>query len=177
MDKFEMIEKLSAKAGVSYDEAKEALEACDWDILDAMMLLEEQGKAAQEEPAREYTTQKKKEYNWNVKNGHLKIEAASGFGKFWEWFKKILRKGNTNQFVITRKGEELISMPITVLVLLLICFWPFSLIILFLGLFFKARYAFRGPDISGTVNDVMSAAQEKAASAVQVHRSGSSDEQ
>ena len=176
MDKFEMIQKLSEKANVSYDEAKDALEACDWDILDAMMLLENQGKAKEEQPSEEYSTQKKKEYNWNTKHIDLKCEISKGSGKFWEWLKKMFHKGNTNQFVITRKGEELISMPITVLVLLLICFWPFSLIMLFLGLFLKARYSFVGPDIAGKVNDVINAAQEKAASAVQAHRRSSDDE-
>ena len=174
MDKFEMIEKLSQKAGVSYEEAKEALETCDWDILDAMLLLEEQGKAQQEEErAQEYTTQKKKEYSWCTKGGrhvYVDVQSSKFWGKLWAGIKEAFKKGNANQFVITRKDEELISMPITVLVLLLICFWPFSLILLFLGLFFKARYSFRGPDISNKVNSVMSAAQEKAANVVQVHR-------
>ena len=39
MDHFEMVEKLRAKANVSYEEAKAALEASDWDILDALVLL------------------------------------------------------------------------------------------------------------------------------------------
>jgi hypothetical protein len=78
--------------------------------------------------------------------------------------------------VVTRDGEELISMPITVMVLLTICFWPFSLIVLFVGLFLKARYSFRGPNINDRVNDVMGSAQEKAASAVQIHRSAGDED-
>lgn len=181
MDKFEMVEKLSQKAGVSYDEARDALEKCDWDILDAMLLLEEEGKARQqEESAQEYTTQKKKEYTWSTKGGrhvHVEVQATKFGAKLWAGIKEAFKKGNANQFVVNRKDEELIAMPITVLVLLLICFWPFSLIILFLGLFFKARYAFRGPDISNKVNSVMSAAQEKAANVVQVHRYTKEDEE
>ena len=60
-------------------------------------------------------------------------------------------------------------MPITVLALLMLCFWPFSLIVLFVGLFLGARYSFRGPDVSNKVNDFMGKAQEKAASAVEIH--------
>ena len=176
MDKFEMIEKLSAKANVTLDEAKEALEASDWDMLDALLLLERQGKANEEQTAQEYTTQKKKEYCWNTKHSEVRVEIGSWPSRLWERFKNLVRKGNTNQFVVTRKDEELIAMPITVLVVLLACFWPLSIIILFLGLFLKARYSFRGPNVSDRVNDVISAAQEKTANAVQVHRYNAQDE-
>ena len=32
MDNFEKVEKLKERANVTYEEAKQALEACDWDI-------------------------------------------------------------------------------------------------------------------------------------------------
>ncbi|MDY5103377.1 MAG: UBA/TS-N domain protein, partial [Agathobacter sp.] len=40
MDNFEKVEKLKERANVTYEEAKQALEACDWDILEAMIYLE-----------------------------------------------------------------------------------------------------------------------------------------
>ena len=40
MDKLEKVEKLREKTGVSYEEAKNALEACDYDLLDAIIYLE-----------------------------------------------------------------------------------------------------------------------------------------
>ena len=169
MDHFEMVEKLRAKANVSYEEAKAALEASDWDILDALVLLESEGKVKGAPEAKEYTTQEKKEYNWNTGSGEVKVTFSSALSKLWDWVKKMFQKGNANQFVITRRGEELIAMPITVLALLLICFWPFSLIVLFVGLFLGCRYSFRGPDVSGKMNDVMGKAQDKAAQAVEVH--------
>ena len=169
MDHFEMVEKLRAKANVSYEEAKAALEASDWDILDALVLLESEGKVKGAPEAKEYTTQEKKEYSWNTGNGEVKVTFSSALSKLWDWIRKLVQKGNANQFVITRKGDELIAMPITVLALLLICFWPFSLIILFVGLFLGARYSFRGPDINTNVNDFMNKAQDKAASAVEIH--------
>ena len=169
MDHFEMVEKLRAKANVSYEEAKAALEASDWDMLDALVLLESEGKVKDAPEAKEYTTQEKKEYSWNTGNGEVKVTFSSALSKLWDWIRKLFQKGNANQFVITRKGDELIAMPITVLALLLICFWPFSLVILFVGLFLGARYSFRGPDINTNVNDFMNKAQDKAASAVEIH--------
>ena len=44
MEQLEKVEKLRERADVSYEEAKEALEACDWDLLDAMVWLEKRGK-------------------------------------------------------------------------------------------------------------------------------------
>ena len=169
MDHFEMVEKLRAKANVSYEEAKAALEASDWDMLDALVLLESEGKVKDAPENKEYTTQEKKEYTWNTGSGEVKVTFSSALSKLWDWVKKLFQKGNANQFVITRKGDELIAMPITVLALLLICFWPFSLVILFVGLFLGARYSFRGPDINTNVNDFMNKAQDKAASAVEIH--------
>ena len=180
MDHFEMVEKLRAKANVSYEEAKAALEKSDWDMLDALVLLENEGKVKDAPEAKEYTTQEKKEFNWNTKNVDVKDTFSSALSKLWAWVKKLFQKGNGNQFVITRRGEELVSMPITVLILLLICFWPFSLIVLFVGLFLGARYSFRGPDINSNVNEFMNKAQDKAAAAVEnrmeKHESRNGDE-
>ena len=44
MDKLEKVEKLRAKTGVSYEDAKNALEACDYDLLDAIIYLEKLDK-------------------------------------------------------------------------------------------------------------------------------------
>ena len=56
MDNFEKVEKLVEKAGVSYADAKRALEQANGDLLDAMIILEQDGKtAAPEQPS--YSTQ------------------------------------------------------------------------------------------------------------------------
>ena len=60
MDHLEMVEKLRAKANVSYEEARDALEACDWDLLDALLMLESEGRLNEEKQA-EYTTRPKTE--------------------------------------------------------------------------------------------------------------------
>lgn len=172
MDHMEMVEKLRTKANVSYEEAKEALEKNDWDILDALVMLEGDGKVKGEEPAPEYTTQETNK-GFYVKTDAR--EAKEGLSKLWDWIKRMVKKGNSNQFVITRRNEELISMPITVMALLLICFWPFSLILLFVALFLGARYSFRGPDVSSKVNDMVDKAQEKAASVVEIHTDGKNE--
>ena len=49
MDNLEKVEKLRERANVSYEEAKEALENNDWDLLDAMVALEKEGKTVKPE--------------------------------------------------------------------------------------------------------------------------------
>ncbi|MBE5783549.1 MAG: DUF4342 domain-containing protein [Clostridiales bacterium] len=164
MEHYEMVEKLRQKANVSYEEAKAALEKTDWDILDALVLLESEGKVKGEEGAKEYSTQAKPNAKTRVR---VEVEEGAfkeGLRKFWKFLCRMFRKGNANSFVVKdKKGEEKISMPITVLVLLLIMCWPISLVVLIVALFMNYRYSFRGPDISAKVNEAM----DKAADAMQ----------
>ena len=160
MDHYEMVENLRAKANVPYEEAKAALEASDWDMLDALVLLESEGKVNQSIP--EFTTKEKEETRSSARS-----EVKGNLSKLGAWIRKMFTLGNSNHFVISRKGSELVAMPITVMALLTVLVWPFSLILLFVGLFLGTRYSFRGPDINTTVNDFMNKAQEKAAVAVE----------
>ena len=160
MDHYEMVESLRAKANVTYEEAKAALEASDWDMLDALVLLESEGKV---NGAPEFTTKEKTdEARKTIRNG------KGSLSKLGAWISKMITLGNQNQFVISRKGSELVAMPLTVMALLTVLVWPFALIVLFAGFFLGTRYAFRGPDINATVNDFVNKAQEKTATVVEV---------
>lgn len=44
MERDEMIKKLMEKAHVTYEEAQEVLERCNWDLLDSIIYLERSGK-------------------------------------------------------------------------------------------------------------------------------------
>ena len=173
MDHYEMVEKLREKANVSYEEAKAALEASDWDILDALVLLEGEGKVKDgDAPAPEFTTQEKKVEKAPVQENGFK----DGMSKLWDLVKKLFQKGNANQFVISRKDKEAFSMPITVLVILTIALWPWSLIALVVGLVCGARYSFRGPDITDKMNVKVNVVMDKAAVLVQSEKKEDQEE-
>ena len=159
MDHYEMVENLRTKANVTYEEAKAALEASDWDMLDALVLLESEGKVSKTIP--EFTTKEKEETRRFVRS------EKGNLSKLGAWIRKMIDLGNKNQFVISRKGEEMAALPLTVTALLMILVWPFSLIVLFAGFFLGTRYAFRGPDINTAVNSFVNKAQEKTAKAVE----------
>ena len=55
MEQFEKVEKLREKTGVSYEDAKKALEEHDWDMLEAIVALENEGKIKKPEVST-YTT-------------------------------------------------------------------------------------------------------------------------
>ena len=161
MDHYEMVENLRAKANVTYEEAKAALEASDWDMLDALVLLESQGKV---NDAPKFTTEEKAD---EARRSARSSDVKGSLSKLGAWIRKMIDLGNKNHFVISRKGSELAALPLTVTVLLMVLVWPFSLIVLVAGFFLGTRYTFRGPDINTTVNDFVSKAQDKAATAVE----------
>ena len=173
MDHMEMVEKLRAKANVSYEEARQALEQNDWDMLDALVMLEGQGKVKGAEEKKEYTTQETADRSFFIHADAAQVK--SGFARVWDWVKQMVRKGNANQLVVSRKGEEMIALPITVAVLILIflrvphALLP-MLVLLFISLCLGVRYSFRGPDIGAKVNETMDKMQDKAAGIVHVQK-------
>ena len=55
MEKLEKVEVIREKCGVSYEDAKAALDACDDNVLDAIIWLEKQGKSTKQ--TANYTTE------------------------------------------------------------------------------------------------------------------------
>ena len=174
MSTIEKVEKLKEKANVSYEEAKEALEATSGDILDALILLEKKGKVkAPENDGRYTTTDTKKEEKREYKSdNHDEKEYGESFsvlmGRFFRWCGKVINKGNIHVFEVRKRGEVIVSVPLTVLVLLLIfAFWV-VLPLIVVGLFFGYRYYFRGPDLDKSgINKMMNTAAEAAADAAE----------
>ena len=55
MEKLDKVEVIREKCGVSYEDAKAALDACDDNVLDAIIWLERQGKSTKQ--SANYTTE------------------------------------------------------------------------------------------------------------------------
>ncbi len=163
MDHMEMVEKLRQHANVSYEEAKAALEAANWDMLDAMIELERQGKvragAAYDTGRGNGTQYEKVNATASAKREH------TGWKNFCSSVRSLFRKSCQNSFRVTRNGNELISVPILVMIVLMIaCFW-ILLPVLVVALFFNCRYSFVGPDFKDeSVNRAMGKATDAAES-------------
>lgn len=171
MDKLDRVETVRTKTGVSYSEAQEALEACGYDVLDAIVWLEQHGKtgthaanyttsAAPEDPTASEMSQAQSEYERSSWNADRFLGVLN---RLLDATKRLLRKGVDTSFVADRHDQQVFSMPTLLLVLLLIfAFWV-VLPLLIVGLFFDFRYHFTGiGTVSVNINDVVGKASDGA---------------
>jgi len=171
----ELVEKLVEKTGLSYGEAKQALEKTDWDILEALIQLEAQGKG-QGGRTTQYTTnndsnnfQQNQQYQQYQQNQQGKDKKAKGenFKKasksLGDFLKEIFDKGNKNCLVMHNNDEKRIELPVTAFIVLLIfCFWVI-IPLMIVALFFGCRFSFSGTDLGkDSVNSAMGKATDIA---------------
>ena len=158
MERYEMAELLSQKAGVTLEEARAALEENNWDMLDAMVALERarntSGGVHVDTEAGGYG-----EPNIHpVKNVGHKREPffSNGFATIWEYIKKLWFVLLNNDFVVIRRDKRLLTVPVLVLVALLLVSFGLALVVLVVGLFCNCRYVFEGRQLGkDIVNDAM----------------------
>ncbi len=168
--KIEQVEKLREKTGVTYEEAKIALEETNGDLLEAIVNLERQGKINAPSGGGFYSSQTPDPAGSGPKkqNTHNAYDHAPGkfkemMKRFFVWCGEMIGKGNRNYLDAIKNDNTILSLPITVVVVLfLFAFWvmfPLAIIGLFLGV----KYVFRGPEVSRKdVNDAMDKASQKA---------------
>lgn len=162
MTNFEMVELLRQKANISYEEAKTALELANWDLLDAMLVLEREGKVSG--AGGSYSTRSAEEAPDAKERKHRDSDGVRGALRWLgRTLTKLIHIGNENHLVVRRKGEELFSLPVTVCVVLLMCSVGTVLFAMVLGLFCGLRYSFRGPNLGKeSINNAMDRAAEVA---------------
>lgn len=153
MEHLEMVEKLREKANVSYEEAKAALEACDWDLLDALLMLESEGKLHEMEEAA-YTTREEKAPEAQEAPQKKKKEKGV-FASLIQGLAGLIKKGNAISLDITKNGETRLSLPLTVVVIALIFMFWWMLIAAVLAMVFGYRYSLRGSTVDNAVNSAM----------------------
>lgn len=163
-EKIDRAMKLSQRTGVSLEDAKAALNACEFDMLDAVVYLEKLGKTSAPYSSSYTTTMNvAADAGTEYDDNEIKVKKVT-FGdllaKFFKWVGKVIKIGNENFLDVTRNGEEIIKMPITVCVLLLLLAFWVCIPLLIVGLFFSFRYSFSGPVFK--TDDVFNKAMNKA---------------
>lgn len=165
----EQVEKLREKTGITYEEAKKVLEQTDGDLLEALILLERENKIKAPNGGGTYYSNEetKQESNEQSQNEGSKKNAKAQYkedrlslgelvGSFFNWMGKAFNKGNANDFEVNKDGKNVIRLPLTVLVLLLIFTFWFVIPLMVIGLILGFRYSFAGPDLEKTqVNKAM----------------------
>ncbi|MGX8774086.1 MAG: hypothetical protein ACSW8G_03400 [Bacillota bacterium] len=166
MNDFEKTEKLVEKTGVSYTDAKRALEEADGDILDALIILEKEGKV-QSPKSSTYSTKYEEQTQYvsvpkQVEKQRMEDEERAsakvkrGIHKIWHFLKA------NNISVKRRNGDLIADMPLWAAVLLLILGWSVVLVLVVISLFFGVRYTFSGETDLGLANKAMDAASVAA---------------
>ena len=159
MTHYEMAEKLAEKMNVSLEEAKTALEPCDWEMLDAALTLEKEHGAANE---RAYSTRPdpEEERSRREEAKERRRGVVNGLG---EMLRSAVNMGNRNRFEVRKNDETVLEMPVLVLVLLMLfAFWV-CVPLLVIGLFAGFHYSFSGAELGReSVNNAMDKAAEVA---------------
>lgn len=171
MEKLEKVEKIREKTGVSYDDAKNALEACDYDVLDAIIYLEKLGKIAEPKTASYSTIPEQTSSDEFVKAQQTYQEDCKkmSFGqvvdKFLHWCGRVIKKGLETKFVVLHHEERAAEIPVLVLVLLMIVAFWVTIPLLIIGLFFDFKYHFCGVDkVTIDLNDMCDKASDACGS-------------
>lgn len=144
MDEEKIIEKLMDKAKVSYEDGRKALREADWNILDAMLILEDEGKVKKPEISIFFTNKKyeKEDKDEVIKIEYRQEERRSFLQRVIENFCMIIDRCNNIFFRIMRNKKVLIKFPLTViLILLFFAFWVVVPLFI-IGFFFDIQYSF-----------------------------------
>ena len=159
MDKLEKVERLREHANVTYEEAKAALEQANDDLLDAMVILEKQGKVGAPE-AKTYSTsyEEQKQY-LSVQEKVEEQNRAYSFGQTVKGIFIIIKDFvlHTN-FLITREGKVVFNMPTWALALIVLLTAEISIPVMLIAMLFKVRYHCEGERHTQTANTILNKA-------------------
>lgn len=169
MEKLEKVELVREKCGVTYEEAKRALEETDFDVLDAIVMLEREGKASSQTASYATTTEPAgalSEEMTRAQNEYHEQSKKTKFGELWASFceqvKVIVRSGLDMTFIAERNGERVIAIPL-LFVVIGILVWGAALWLMIIGLFFGFRYRIEGASpLTIDVNEAMDKAADVA---------------
>ena len=178
MDNLEKVDKLRERANVSYEEAKAALEANGWDLLDAMVYLEKAGKTEKPEQTNYSTSyEEQKQYvrvEEEIKAQEEKTRHTSR--TLGDALRRFFRVCRDNKFTVTKDNNTLFQLPILALLVILLFTWKILIPVMIVALFFGCRYHLEGVDDLKGANDFMESAGNAAESFKEGFKYGGSRE-
>jgi len=149
----EQVEKVVKHTGVTYQEAKEALEVTEGNVLEAIINIE---KRRGETKQSANTSQNRQEERTQREESN-----SDSLDQFVEWVKRWVHRGTINKLEVVRNKKVVLALPVLVfIILVLFVFWV-TVPLLIISLFFGYGYRFSGPDLEKTkVNDAVQMASE-----------------
>lgn len=185
MENYQKLEQLVNKTGCSYEDARTALEANGWDMIDAVVSLEREGKVKKEtvekktEKAIEITAEiapsadqaGESRQSASDEDGAAGKDSAGGSErkegkpkrefKLWNRIKRILM--NNRMVILKSNGDQFIDLPILAPIIALLLFFWATLGVAVLAMLFGFRFHFEGEDLGKTnINNTMDKATDYA---------------
>ena len=123
---FEKVEKLVQKANVSYEDAKNALEAANGDMLDAIIALEKEGKVKSQTSSYSSTTSADASPYRDVPavvDETNKTEGKSFFKDLGAAIKRGFKYTVDNSVRVVRNDVEIIKLPLWISIIAMLCAW------------------------------------------------------
>ena len=164
------VELVREKTGVSFEEARAALELSGYDVLDAVVLLERQGKTAAhtasyatsgQDSAAEQDASRMAQAQSDYEQSTKKTGFEEGFGRLMDCIKRVLRKSVDTSLVAQRQGRQVFSVPLLLVILLVIFAFWITIPLFIISLFFEFRYHLDGASrITVDLNDLSSKASD-----------------
>ena len=121
MEHHEMAEKLVEKCGITYEEAGEVLKEADYDLLEAMIILERRGRLGN--GVNKYSTGiMQNNYTSTRYESAADAESLGEFIKIaWRKLCEFYRALLKYQVVISKNGREMINFPLILAIILVCC--------------------------------------------------------
>ena len=124
----EQIGMLKDRANVSYEEAREVLEKCNCDVVEALIYLEKQDKVK------------------TCKRAAIESGVHSTTKKVLSTAEKLFKKGNETKFVISKADKNIVDIPVNVVILATIIAPPVTIVGALGALVTKHKIRFAKPD-------------------------------
>lgn len=120
----EQIDELRKRANVSFEDARDALEKCDGDLVQALIYLENNGKIKSTNSAGS------KESSYEAKES------------LWDKFTALVKKGNNTRFIIWKRDKVLLNLSVTISIIIGVLAFHVSVIGLIIALIAGYRFKF-----------------------------------
>lgn len=156
-DALEKTKKVVELTGVTYADARDALERAEWDVLSAVILLEQDGKVATKTAS--YSTERRNspsdemlqsQKQWEESTRRTNVSET--MGNVWEKVKRFLMI----PLVIERRDSQVAVIPMFLVLVILCTFRTLALLGVIVSLFFGVRYKFDGIEtVTFDVNETM----------------------
>lgn len=163
----EMIQKLVDKANVTEEAAKQALENSNWDLLDAMLYLEKNSPEQNVTASSGYSGNQRSEEDVSSDQAQKADEYGSFswyMGKVVGVLEKLLKGSVQYDIVISKRGNDILSLPIIIFLLFLIFSFSGIIVLMVIGLFFDLHYRI---DAEGSISESINIGLDKIYDAVQ----------